>query len=88
VQCILSLSRKRLKSYETSFRKDGGRIMSRLVKISEQAPVEVKVGSEGKWICACGLSKNKPFCDGSHQKTKDEDPKKTYVYDKDNRVEI
>ena len=29
-------------------------------------PVEVKAGQE-VWWCTCGLSKNQPFCDGSHQ---------------------
>jgi len=29
-------------------------------------PVEVKEGETYYW-CACGHSKNQPFCDGSHQ---------------------
>jgi len=38
---------------------------------------------EGKeqWICKCGLSKNQPYCDGSHKLTKDEEPGKLYWYD-------
>ncbi len=32
-------------------------------------------------LCACGLSRNKPYCDGSHAKTKTEDAAKLYVYD-------
>jgi len=35
------------------------------------------------------LSKNKPFCDGSHHRTKDETPGSLYVYDeKGERVEV
>lgn len=30
--------------------------------------VEVKKGEENYW-CACGLSKNQPFCDGAHRST-------------------
>ena len=41
--------------------------MTRLVKSDHVGPVEVKVGTESKWICMCGLSKNKPYCDGSHR---------------------
>lgn len=29
-------------------------------------PIDVKAG-ETYWWCSCGLSKNQPFCDGSHQ---------------------
>lgn len=31
-------------------------------------PVEVEAGKTYYW-CACGRSKNQPFCDGSHQGT-------------------
>jgi CDGSH-type Zn-finger protein len=31
-------------------------------------PVELKEGQKYAW-CACGLSKNQPFCDASHKTT-------------------
>ncbi len=31
-------------------------------------PIEVTAG-ETYWWCACGRSKNQPFCDGSHEGT-------------------
>ena len=45
--------------------------------------MEIKVGSESKWICMCGLSKNQPFCDGNHKKTADEQAGKVYKYKPD-----
>ncbi len=45
-------------------------------KIADRKPikVELKKGEEQYW-CACGLSKNQPYCDGSHRTT-DITPKK------------
>ena len=38
--------------------------------IAQKTPIEVEV-EQGKsyWWCACGLSANQPFCDGSHAGT-------------------
>ncbi|SEC79053.1 Glutamate synthase domain-containing protein 2 [Tenacibaculum sp. MAR_2009_124] len=45
-------------------------------KIADRKPIKVtlKKGEEQYW-CACGLSKNQPYCDGSHRTT-DITPKK------------
>ena len=45
--------------------------------------IEMKAG-ETVWWCSCGLSKNQPFCDGSHQGT-DFAPLE-YTADKDGKV--
>ncbi|MDO8428618.1 MAG: CDGSH iron-sulfur domain-containing protein [Candidatus Diapherotrites archaeon] len=63
--------------------------MSRLIAQNEQGPLELKPSAESRWLCRCGLSKNQVFCDGSHKKTLDEDPSKTYEYAEDgSRKEI
>ena len=36
--------------------------------IAQKEPFAVAVeGGKDYWWCACGLSKNQPFCDGSHK---------------------
>ena len=54
--------------------------MRRVLK-SDKRPFEIKPQQESVWICMCGLSKNQPFCDGSHKTTRDEEDGKTYDYD-------
>ncbi len=62
--------------------------MSRMVLHERNMPYVVKVGDQELHLCACGLSENKPYCDGSHMKTVDESGK-IYLYDHDgNRVEL
>lgn len=39
-------------------------------------------------ICQCGLSSNKPYCDGSHTQTVDEEEETLYKYDGESRKAI
>jgi CDGSH-type Zn-finger protein len=60
-----------------------------MVRHEKNGPYEVAEGTElPVWICGCGLSKNKPFCDGTHKKTKDEAADQVYVYDDNGRVQV
>ncbi len=61
--------------------------MARIVRHEHNGPMEIKVGGESKWICMCGLTGNKPFCDGKHKQCSDEIEGKVYRYENGNRFE-
>jgi len=62
--------------------------MTRIVEHEEKNPMEVKIGGESRWICMCGLSGNKPFCDGLHKQCNSEEEGKLYRYKDGKRIEI
>ena len=55
--------------------------MPRLVKRTPTGPTPFIIDGEEKWFCKCGLSKDQPYCDGSHKLTIGEEPGKLYWYD-------
>jgi len=55
--------------------------MARYVIKSAHGPFVLDPQKTPVKICMCGLSKNQPFCDGSHMKTLDEKEESVYEYD-------
>jgi CDGSH-type Zn-finger protein len=37
--------------------------------VAQKSPYEARLEPGEYWWCACGRSKNQPFCDGSHEGT-------------------
>jgi len=61
----------------------------RKVLKSDLRPLEITPQEKSVWICMCGLSKNQPYCDGSHKTIGEEVDGKIYEYDaQGHRVEV
>jgi CDGSH-type Zn-finger protein len=57
--------------------------MPRLVRHDATGPIEIKPQEKSVWICACGLSQNLPYCDGSHKQARvQEAAGQVAIYDK------
>ena len=57
--------------------------MTRILKVDKAGPYRVKAEDLEKgevWICGCGLSANKPFCDSSHKTARTEAAGVVYYY--------
>ncbi len=59
--------------------------MARVVLKRDKGPKEIKPQEKYVYIGMCGLSKNQPFCDGSHKLTLDEEEGKIYQYFNDGK---
>ena len=55
--------------------------MARLVTFEATGPIKVEPSDKPIFVCACGLSRKFPFCDGTHKACRDEEAGKTYRYD-------
>ena len=62
--------------------------MARIVKHEDMRPAKIMIGNETKSICMCGLSGNKPLCDGSHHQCAGEEAGKIYKYADGKRTEV
>jgi CDGSH-type Zn-finger protein len=62
--------------------------MPRLVRLTHTGPIKVEPSDKPIWVCACGLSRNFPFCDGTHKACRESeaDSGALYVYDTDRRA--
>lgn len=61
--------------------------MARLVRLERDGPMRLEPQDKPVWICGCGLTRNFPFCDGTHKAAcREEQPGTLYVYDSEGRL--
>jgi CDGSH-type Zn-finger protein len=59
--------------------------MARLIRHDQDQPYRIEPHDKPLFICACGLSHDLPFCDGSHKATRKEKEGELYVYDRERK---
>ncbi len=57
--------------------------MARLVRFEAVKPIRIEPQEKPIFVCACGISKKFPICDGHHKGCLTEEPGCTYEYDED-----
>lgn len=62
--------------------------MARLIRHEQDQPYRVDPQDKPVFICACGLSQDLPFCDGSHKTCRKEKEGELYVYDRDRQAVV
>ncbi|HVU63653.1 MAG TPA: CDGSH iron-sulfur domain-containing protein [Phycisphaerales bacterium] len=64
--------------------------MPRLVRLTATGSIKIGPTDKPISICACGLSRTFPICDGTHKQARlaETDPNALYVYDPDRRTII
>jgi CDGSH-type Zn-finger protein len=55
--------------------------MARLIRHDADGPYRIDPQDKPVFVCACGLSKDLPHCDGSHKACRNEQAGTLYVYD-------
>ncbi len=55
--------------------------MARLVRHEATGSIRIDPQAKPIFVCACGISKSFPFCDGSHKKCREEEAGHCYRYD-------
>jgi CDGSH-type Zn-finger protein len=62
--------------------------MPRLVRLTATGSIKIGPTDKPISICACGLSRTFPICDGTHKQARlvETDPNALYVYDADRRI--
>ena len=59
--------------------------MPRMVRHEATGPIRIDPQDKPVFVCACGLSRTFPICDGAHKGCRDEDPAIVYVYEEGQR---
>lgn len=57
--------------------------MARYIKVDRDGPIRVDPQDKPVFVCGCGLTRNFPFCDGTHKQCRDEEDGKMYIYKDD-----
>ncbi|WP_219932364.1 CDGSH iron-sulfur domain-containing protein [Perlabentimonas gracilis] len=64
-----SKNQDKIKGTEVRINRNGPiKVMGKFTLTSVSGDTITPEGTDTIYLCACGLSENKPFCDGSHNK--------------------